>query len=166
MKTSTIIATCNNIKNGAFFSAHWATNCDKYMTAEAARSGHTVTKEVTTVCRKGVRYTHIKKARESKISKGQFVVNPETGEKEILVETRSWAKDVIPNLIIEHTKTGKQYMVVYTATNQPKVQYYLDGQPISEKQLRDAGIMRNSYWKESESPVVMTIPVESILEIK
>ena len=57
-------------------------------------------------------------------------------------------------------------MVVYTATNQPKVQYYLDGQPISAKQLRDTGIMRNSYWKESESPVVMTIPVESILEIK
>lgn len=165
MTTANIIKSCNNIKNGAFFGIKWVTSCDKKMSATAKKQGIIVTKHVTSVCRKGVHYSAIKKVQEMMNQKGDFLVDPQTGKRVYIIEPREWAEDVVPNLIVRHKKTGKEYMVVYTTGTKPKVQYYMNGKPITTQALKESGVMQNSYWNNNSNASVLTVPVESITDI-
>lgn len=152
-------------RNGQFFKMRWCTNLDRYICASAKKSGNIVTKEVVSTVRKGVNYANIKRVQEKLIQKGQFQIDPISGEIEVLPDGLKWGQYVngLEGLIIQHN--NNHYVRLYTTPNRSKVKYFLNGYEITKEELQEKQILINSYWTRENIEDVMTLRVDSIQEV-
>ncbi len=142
-----IIEALKKKRNGTFFKVKWQTDLNKKVKKQAREDGLVIIKEVESVVRKGIRYKEVKGVdfKGKGLSWGEFV----EGSDGTLIKGNN----------------GKIYVKLYTCTNKPKVKYKMGDVEISKEALQDMEIMQNGYWKEREKPIIMTIPIENILEI-
>lgn len=167
MREKEILAKLKTIPNGRFFKMEWETYVP---VAKKYEKIYTVKKRVSSTVRKGIQYTNTKKYKE-KVSRTEQVL------KEIGIEAQQvhdkltklpWGQWLIPNLLIEHiNKSGKYnlYLRVYTTTNKPEVDYYVNGRYVSQTKLKEMGIINNSYWNKSLEDGVFTINTDNIISI-
>lgn len=165
MKLNSIIETLSGIHNGTWFTVKWRSTPSQ-VSASVARSGHTLTKEVTTTVRKGINYIHVSSVKEEMFHKGQFTTDPKTGEICYLLQPMASCWEwYIPNIMLRHVHNGEYYLRLFTSPNKPKVQWYYDGKPVSVDEVKANGWMQPAYWKLREKPAVMTIKAKDIVSI-
>lgn len=165
MKLNDLLKELGTKRNGQFFKMKWISNLENSVCAAAKKTGVVVTKEVISTVRKGIRYGNIKSVKEKFIQKGEFSIDPFTGEVVIFPEKMHWGEYVegLENLIIKHN--NNYYVRLYTTPNKSNVRYFLNGQEISKEDLQKTGILRNSYWTRKPVEECMTLRVDSIQKI-
>lgn len=166
MKLQELEKSLSKIHNGTFFKITWR-NTPSKVAASVHNNGHCLEKEVTTTVRKGIQYRNIKKVQETFIERGDFVVNPFTGKIELtiapLADYWEW---YIPKVILHHKNKDQYYLRLYTTINKPHVQWYFDGKPVTEKEVKENGWMQPSYWNVTpHGDPVMTVKVADIIKI-
>ena len=109
----------------------------------------------TTICvRKGVNYKKIKAVKHRNFERMWLGVE--------LPKSKQTTKYPIPSyekLLLQDEKTNKIYIKLYPQVNShPKVQYFLNGCPVTKENLKNLGIMQDSYWNSYEGSGVMITP--------
>ena len=164
MKLETLVKKLNEKKNGTWFKIEWKSDLNSKLCAAAKRSGHVVTKEVSTTVRKGIRYANMASVRKKLISQGKFLVDPETGETHVFPEKLSWGEWVDGSeVLIKHKE--QYYVRLYTSPNKPKVKYYLDGMEISKQNLQKLGLLQPAYWSRENVDECLTLKVDNVCAI-
>lgn len=142
------------IPAGRFFKMSYVTDVDVSAAGKAA--GVTVLKRVVGTFRIGIEYKNTQKAKA--------FLNGAPPEK---LPWGEW-KAGCGNRIICHTnKNGqyKEYARVYSTPNKMKVQYYLNGKPISKRDLALTGYVRRSYFEQKDDRGCYTICLNNIESI-
>ena len=165
MKLQVLLDSLKVKQNGSWFKVRWLTNLDRYMCAACKKSGQIVTKEVTTTVRKGIEYANIKHVREELIAKGNYTIDPQTGEVMVFPDSLRWGEYVegYEGLLIKHK--DKFYVRFYTSPNRAKVTYFLNGEEVTKEELREKQILINSYWTKDSVEDCMTVTVDNIQEV-
>lgn len=164
MKLENLVKALEEKRNGTWFKIEWTSDLNGKMCAAAKRSGHVVTKQVSTTVRKGIHYANIASVKKRFISEGKFVVDPQDGQVYILPEKLSWGEWVEgSNILIKHKE--QYYVRLYTTPNKPKVQYFLDGVAIAANELKNKGIMQPAYWNHENVEEVLTLKVDNVNKI-
>lgn len=165
MELNTMINALSTIHNGTWFTIKWR-NTPSNVSASVIRNGHTLVKEVTSTVRKGIHYSHVSAVKEELFHKGQFTIDPRTGEVCYFFQPMaSYWEWFVPNVILKHVDKNQFYLRLFTSPNKPKVQWYFDGRPVSADEVKANGWMQPSYWKEKEKPSVMTLKAQDIVSI-
>lgn len=164
MKLEQLLKELSNKQNGSWFKVDWISNLENKLSAAAKREGKSVTKQVTTTVRKGIRYANIASVKSRLISEGKFLVDPKTGETHVFPDKLKWGEWVEgSDVLIKHKE--QYYVRLYTSPNKPKIQYYLDGVEITAEKLRDLNILQPAYWKHESLEECMTLKVENIKKV-
>lgn len=129
------------------------------VSAVAKKAGYEVEKITETTVRWGVAYSNIRK-----------VINRREMDKELGLERKEptlWWTWVEPNIIKQHNKTGAKYLSVASVPKGHNTlsRYIVNGQEVSEKRLREMGLLIPSYWQK-EDVEKYDIKLDNILEIK
>lgn len=138
-----ILKKLNNKRNGAYFKIQYCTSCARDI--KSSERNNTVMKITEMSVRKGINYKNTKGYKEVDNHRGSYYNH-------------------IDNMILE--KNGKYYLMLYpNKFGKPNSRMYLNGEVISREELRDRGIMRDSYWKEKSRAEVITIGIDKIVNV-
>ena len=153
MNLKEIINKLNNYKKGTFIRIGWKSEIES---KAAEKIGIKVIKESEATVRLGVTYSHLKKIKESISAK-------ENKEGE---SRAPWFKrSSLFGLLIEHKNdNSKQYLQMFPIgrNGNPKVYYFVNGQPIMKEQLQQTGYCNNSVFTPKGEVTVFNIPIENI----
>lgn len=151
MKLDKIIEEFSKKHNGAFVKVTWKSDLTKQMTDEAKRKGFIVTKEITSVVRKGVR----------------GVYEEQRGLQTLKIPPLQWGNYYRNSrTIIEHR--GKYYVKLFTTYHQPKIQYYVNGVPLDRDEFEKYPLLKPSYWFNKDTKNMkdfMIIKIDNIEKI-
>lgn len=149
--------TLKTIRKGTWFKLAYTS--DLPLTAKAKREGYVAYKRTQMTARYGISYMNMASTKRKMMLKAQQNdgVYPEKHE----LSWGSWVPGH-EGILIEHK--NNKYLRIYTSPNKSKVEYYVNGQPITKAGLMTLGIIQNSYWnkKGDEVPDCLTIKVENI----
>ena len=155
MNTTMIINKLATKRNGQFFKISYAS--DLPLTAKAKRDGVTVVKFTHATVRKGINYKNLKSVRAKHENDPAYFANP------IQLPWGEWNPQH-KGLLIEHK--NQTYVRLYTSPNKSKSTYFLNGKAISLEDLKNVGVVQNSYWNKSDSPVdCLTLKAANIQDI-
>lgn len=142
------------IPAGQFFKMSYVTDVDVSAAGKAA--GVTVLKRVVGTFRIGIAYKNTQKAKE--------FLNGGAPEK---LPWGEWKAGCGNRIICYTTKDHqyKEYARVYSTPNKTKVQYYLNGKPISVRDLALTGYVRRSYFDRKDDRGCYTICLNNIESI-
>ena len=153
MNTNAIIMKLNNKNNGQFFKISWMS--DVPITASAKARGQVVYKYTTGTVRKGINYANQKSVQMKVQNDGK-----------VLTHELPWGHwmEGHEGLLIEHK--GKTYVRLYNTPNKFKSQFFLNGRPIEREELKNLGIVQNSYWNKPDGYAdALTVNTANIQEI-
>lgn len=157
MNINMMTQTLKTINKGTWFKLSYTS--DLPLTAKAKREGYVAYKRTNMTARYGIRYSNISAVKQKMMMKAMETGTPVPEKHEL-----SWGEWVpgYEGILIEHK--NNKYLRIYTSPNKSKVEYYVNGQPITKAGLQTLGILQNSYWnkKDGEVPDCLTIKVENI----
>lgn len=157
MNINMIIAKLNNKVKGSFFNCEWVG--DLPVKAAYKKQGILVHKASRATVRYGIAYSHMKSVQQ-KVVEGKNLTHE--------LPWGSWVPGK-EGILIQHTnKAGETnlYLRLYTSPNKTKVQYYVNGKPVTKDELIALGYVQDSYWKKSGEDVdCFTVNVINIKEI-
>lgn len=157
MNINMIIAKLANKNKGSFFKCEWIG--DLPVKTAYKKQGIVAHKETHATVRYGIRYANMKSVQQKVV------------EGKNLTHELSWGLWVPgkEGILIQHTnKVGETnlYLRLYTTPNKAKVQYYVNGKPISKDELIKLGYVQDSYWKKNNENIdCFTVNVTNIKEI-
>ncbi len=157
MNINMIIAKLANKNKGSFFKCEWIS--DLPVKAAYKKQDIVVHKESHATVRYGIRYSNMKSVQQKVV------------EGKNLTHELPWGKyrEGYEGILIDHiNKAGEQktYLRLYTSPNKTKVQYYVNGKPITKNELISLGYVQDSYWKKNNEDIdCFTVDVTNIKEI-
>lgn len=143
-----------SIPAGTFFKLSYVT--DVTLSAAGRQAGVSVLKRVVGTFRTGISYKNTQKARA-------YLGDSDPSQ----LPWGKW-KDGCINRIICHTgKDGqyKEYARLYSTPNKVKTQHYLNGKPISKRELALTGYVPRSYFEDHVDRGVYTVMLNNIESI-
>lgn len=154
MNTNMMMMKLKNIRKGQWFTLRYTS--DLPLLASAKRDGYVCYKSTTMTARYGISYANIAKVKD-KVSTGELSLKHE-------LSWGSW-KPGYEGTLIEHK--NQNYLRVYLSPNKSKVEYFVNGEPITKEGLITLGIVQPSYFKKKteSQPDCLTIKVENIESI-
>lgn len=145
-----IITKLNTIKNGTFFRIT-TTKDIPFNRYGKNNTGYVLT---TRTVRKGIRYSSQKAVQEKIENEGYELTHK-------LPFGAEWKKGYEG---IAYEKNGTDYIRLYICGNTTK-QYFLNGQEVTLQELKDSGIVQNSFFKEVPTPLAIGPKTTSIVSI-
>ena len=147
------ILTNMNYRNGSYIKIGFIKDMT---TVKGNKLGHKGYKWTEMTVRLGVNY------KNTKFAKARMQVNStESTQKTI------WYKHTDCKYIVEHKDTGNEYLQVFTSPNKTKVQYSIDGHPMTRLQYDEYVNMKIAHKinQNNNEVCVMTIPLENIKQL-
>lgn len=118
------------------------------------RNLYTVEKYTTICVRKSVNYWNMKSVKHRDFERMWLGI-----EKPQPKQTTKFPIQGYEKLLLQDEKTKKIYIKLYPQVNtHPHVQYFLNGKPITKENLKELGIMQDSYWNSYTGDGVMITP--------
>lgn len=155
MNIETLLNQVQAKNKGAFFNIEYVN--DLPLNAKAKKLGIVATKTVINTVRYGIDYDH-QKAVQNKIKNGKELTHE--------LPWGAWSTEPAEaGLIINHK--GNKYIRLYTSPNKPKVEYQVNGIPVSFNELRELDCLVNSFFnkKSTERSDALTINIKNIINV-
>lgn len=147
MNRNYAIAKILSIPSGRWFKAQYTT--DVPLSAQGKKMGAVVLKRTVGVFRLGINYANLKS------NKGKDI------------QPLPWGnyKEGTNGRIIEYTNKQGQYNLYarfYFSPNKPKSSYFLNGAKITKENLKNLGIVLNSYFNSNNKSECFTINLNNL----
>lgn len=153
----------NSKKNGQFIRVKMTTDLSQKVKAALKPEGNIIVKETEITVRTGCQYTNLKTVREKLRSENKDISD---------VKPITWAHPLegYNNSLLESNSTpGKYYIRLYTVKNNiPKVEYRLNNNNISKRELQELNLLIPSYWNRGSSDTntaIMIVGIDNITEM-
>lgn len=152
-KDKKMLRKLNEKRNGAYFRLQYAKTVDE---VSKKCPGYVVTKVTTISVRKGVDYSKLKSVVERK-SNGGVSAAP---------ARKPWYHHINKTLVKHNTKDEYYIQVFPNIFGKPHTQYFVNGKSVTLEELKNMGIMNNSFWNKKDTrPECLTIKVSNIIDI-
>lgn len=159
-KQMKVIQMLDKIPNGQNATVVYKSDCTKHLKAAHSHSGYVVTKISTIPIQKGIDYNNKKSVIEKR--KQEFEQNGFVAHHEAFYYK-------LDNNVAKHKKQEKYYALFGMNTNikaNADVVYELNGTSIKKDDLKNMGILRDSFWNKSEErPAIMTLELDNIIAV-
>lgn len=147
-----------SIPAGRFFKMSYVS--DVTLSSAGRKAGVSVLKRVVGTFRTGIAYKNTKKGAQFLLERG----TPGQPEK---LPWGEWKAGCGNRIICHTTRDGqyKEYARIYSTPNKVRVQHYLNGKPISVRDLALTGYVPRSYFENKEDRGVYTVSLNNIESI-
>lgn len=155
-----VVKMLDKIPNGQNATVVYESDCTKHLKAAHSHSGFIVTKISTIPIQKGIDYSNKRSVKEKRAHQLE-----QTGS----IVTREAFYNKLDNNVAKHKSQEKYYALFGMNTNKKAsadVVYKLNGEDISKDDLKNMGILRESFWNKSEDrPEIMTLDLNNIIAV-
>ena len=155
-----VIKMLDKIPNGQNATVVYRSDCTKHLKSAHSHSGFVVTKISTIPIQKGIDYNNKKSVKEKRAQQIE-----QTGS----IITREAFYNKLDNNVAKHKTQEKYYALFGMNTNEKAnadVVYELNGTPIKKDELKNMGILRDSFWNRTEErPEIMTLDLNNIVAV-
>ena len=155
MRKHEIIEAVNKTKKGAFTRIVYAT--EPTLSSAGKKSGAVIVKHTEKTVRIGVKYHNMEAVKAAEAAR----VEPKR-------EVTPWCHWEIEDVLAKHNTKDAYYLAVsyVNGGHHTKSEFYLNGEPITEEQLKETGYVVPSYFKNKEEvPVTQKINIDNIITI-
>ena len=155
MELNQLKDTLSKKQNGSFVSILWQRDMEVY---KQFKGQYNVKKVVKSTIRKGITGENTKYGK-ARLEARRF--------EDAKVEREPWChyEEGYEKIILRHNKTDVPYLKVFTSPNMPKVQYFVNNNPISKDELYKMGILTANERKSEIEGDSFLIKVENIIKI-
>ena len=152
-KQQEILKQIYNKQKGSFFSLEICSDDDfsKNNLKKKYREQYVVSKISYGSVRTGIKYDNMKKTIEKRLSAGYIPSN----------KVAHWTPI---DDIIGKSKKSDTYYLLCVPNGKWHSEYWVNGQRMTSKQVKDLGILHDSYW-DKEVPEFMTIKIKNIIKV-
>lgn len=152
-KQQEVLKQIYNKQKGSFFSLEISSDKDftKKNLKKEYEGQYTVCKISHGSLRTGIKYSNTKKVIEERLSAGYVPSN----------RTPHWTSI---DDIIGKSKKSDTYYLLGIPNGQWHSEYWVNGERMTSAEVKDLGILRDSYWRKNK-PGFMTIKIENIIKI-
>lgn len=152
-KQQEILKQIYSKQKGSFFSLEISSDDDftKNNLKKEYKGQYVVSKISHGSLRTGIKYDNMKKTIEKRLSAGYIPSN----------KTTHWTSI---DDIIGKSKKSDTYYLLGVPNGQWHSEYWVNGQRMTSKEVKNLGILHDSYWKK-DKPEFMTIKIKNIIKI-